>query len=78
MTMGYDKDKVDEVVIALLYLTLHDEFRASKNLDFEAMERPFGKGLIYDPRSRNKSVALTEEGLSRSKALFERYFAKRV
>ena len=40
--MEYDRDKVDEMVLALLYLTsTHDKYatRAWKGLDWEAMDR---------------------------------------
>lgn len=74
--MEYDRDKVDECVLALLRLTLHDDHRAWKGFDFDVMDRLFGKGLICDPRNKTKSVILTEEGLKRSEMLFEKYFAK--
>jgi hypothetical protein len=37
--MTYDEDKVDEMVLALLYLTLHGNGRAWKGHDWDAMER---------------------------------------
>jgi predicted GNAT superfamily acetyltransferase len=63
-------------MLALLQLTLHDGARAWKTLDFEVMNRLFEKGYILDPRDKAKSVVLTEKGLARSKALFERLFGK--
>jgi hypothetical protein len=33
--MEYDKDKVDDMVLALLYLTIHDGGRAWKGHDWE-------------------------------------------
>jgi hypothetical protein len=74
--MEYDKDKVDEVVLALLYLTLHDGCRAWKGHDWEAMDRLHEKGMIGDPVGKAKSVVFTEEGLRRSAELFAQYFAK--
>lgn len=74
--MGIDEDKIDETVLALLYLTLHDEQRAWKGLDFEVMNRLHEKGYIDDPINNNKSVWLTDEGLSKSKILFEKLFSK--
>jgi hypothetical protein len=47
--MDYDKDKVDEMVLALLYLTLHDGARAWKGHDWDAMDRLHKKGMIFDP-----------------------------
>jgi hypothetical protein len=72
--MDYNDDKVDEVVLALLYLTLHDYNRAWKGFDWDAMNRLFEKGFIENPRDKNKSVVLTEEGLQLCEALFKKYF----
>jgi hypothetical protein len=74
--MEYDRNKVDEVVLALLYLTLHDEVRAWKGHDWDAMDRLHAKGYISNPATAAKSVVLTEEGLQRAKQLFEKHFSK--
>lgn len=71
-----DTDKIDDAVLALLSLTLHDGFRAWKGFDWDAMDRLYEKGLIDNPRSKTKSVILTEEGLTRSQELFEAMFTK--
>lgn len=73
-----DEKKIDECVLALLQLTLHDGVWAWKGLDFEVMNRLFEKGYILDPRNKSKSVLLTGEGLERSKKLFEELFRKKV
>lgn len=72
----YDWDKVDEVVLALLYLTLHDGSRAWKGFDWDALDRLYAKGMIGNPRNTAKSVQLTEEGVTRSQVLFEQYFRR--
>jgi hypothetical protein len=72
-----DTDKIDETVLALLYLTLHDGFRAWKGFDWDAMDRLHRKGLIHDPVGKAKSVVLTDEGLAESERLFSKLFAKR-
>lgn len=74
--MGYDEDKVDDVVLALMYLTLHDGVRAWKGFDFESLNRLREKGFIHDPRNKTKSVVLTKAGLARSRDLFEQYFGR--
>lgn len=74
--MNIDEEKIDDAVLALLYLTLHDERRAWKGIDFEVMNRLHNKGLIDDPINKTKSVWLTDEGLVKSKALFEKLFTK--
>lgn len=70
----YDREKVDEVVLALMYLTLHDFSRAWKGFDWETLNRLHEKRWIDDPRSKAKSVLLTEEGLAKSARLFQQYF----
>jgi hypothetical protein len=75
--MEIDEEKVDEAVLALLYLTLHDEGRAWKSFDWEAMNRLHEKGLIENPVSKAKSVLFTEKGLQESERLFQQLFAKR-
>jgi hypothetical protein len=75
--MEYDKDKVDEMVLALLYLTsIHDKYatRAWKGMDWGAMDRLFEKGYISDPKSKAKSVVLTEDGERLSRELFVKHF----
>ncbi len=76
--MRYDQDKVDEVVLALMYLTLHDGVRAWKGFDWDALNRLHEKGLIGDPRNKAKSVVLTERGLREFEALFAKHFGAAV
>lgn len=75
--MEIDEDKVDEVVLALLYLTLHDGGRAWKSFDWESMNRLHEKGLISDPVNKAKSVVFTEQGLQESERLFKQLFSKK-
>ena len=72
--MEYDTEKVDEMVLALLFLTLHDSCRAWKGHDWAAMERLHEKGMISDPVGKAKSVVLTEEGEKRAEELFRKHF----
>ena len=72
-----DNDRIDDTVLALLYLTLHDGFRAWKGLDWAAMSRLHDKGMIDDPVGKAKSIVFTEEGLRRSEELFMTMFAKK-
>lgn len=74
--MTLDTEQIDEAVLALLYLTLHDEYRAWKGFDWDAMDRLHKKGLIDNPAGKAKSVVFTEEGLRRSKELFRSMFTK--
>lgn len=74
--MPIDKDKIDQTVLALLFLTLHDECRAWKSHDWASMNRLYEKGYIDDPVNKSKSVILTEEGLAESERLFKRMFVR--
>ncbi len=74
--MTLDTERIDEAVLALLYLTLHDEYRAWKGFDWDAMDRLHKKGLIDNPAGKAKSVVFAEEGLRRSEGLFRSMFTK--
>lgn len=69
-----DLDKIDEAVLALLYLGLHDGGRAWKSFDWDAMSRLHAMGYISDPVSTAKSVVFTEEGLRASEQAFQGLF----
>jgi len=75
--MDYDEQKVDDAVLGLLYLTLHDGVRAWKSFDWDALNRLHQKGCISNPVSKAKSVALTDEGLKAAERLFNQLFARR-
>ena len=74
--MPLDTDKIDDAVLALLYLTQHDHWRAWKGFDWETLNRLHEKGMIGDPVNKAKSVVFTAEGLKRSEALFRAMFMK--
>jgi hypothetical protein len=76
--MPLNTDKIDDAALARLYLTLHDGSWAWKGLDWDALDRLHDKGMIDNPASQRKSVAFTEEGLKRAKALFEEMFESQV
>jgi Domain of unknown function (DUF6429) len=69
--MEIDEDKVDDAVLALLRLTLHDGQRAWKGFDWDTLDRLHRKGV-----NKAKSVVLTDEGLRRSEALVAALFGK--
>ena len=75
--MEIDTDRIDEAVLALLYLGLHDRWRAWKGFDWEALDRLHAKGMISNPASKAKSVVFTEEGLREAERLFKELFAAR-
>lgn len=80
--MDYDHDKVDDMVLALLYLSTWGAdawgARAWKSHDWDAMDRLHAKGYISDPKSKAKSVIPSPEGLSRSRELFEQHFVRKA
>ncbi|UVC19290.1 hypothetical protein IHQ72_08920 [Mesorhizobium onobrychidis] len=56
-----DTDKIDSAVLGLLWLTLHEERRAWKGLDWDTLDRLHQKGLIANPQqaSRRQNRELT-------------------
>jgi hypothetical protein len=79
--MEYDKVKVDEMALALLYLISFRErndelFRAWKSLDWDILDRLHEKGYIFDPKNKNKSVVFSDEGFKMSENLFKKHFGK--
>ena len=79
--MEYDKDKVDEVTLALMWLVTQTDKNVSrtwKTFDWGTLDRLYEKGLISDPKRKTKSVALSEEAEELSKTLFIKWFGKDV
>lgn len=78
--MQYDETKIDEAVLAVLYLTLHEDrgaARAWKGIDWDALGRLFEAGYIHDPRNANKSVLFTAEGKEAARVAADRLFGGR-
>ena len=77
--MEIDEEKVDDTVLALLYLTTFADkprWRTWKSHSWDVLDRLHQKGYTSDPATKARSVLLTDEGAQRSQDLFERYFAK--
>lgn len=77
-----DTGRIDEAVLALMFLTLHkgrdwEPWRAWKSFDRAAMGRLRGQDLRFDPVGKAKSVVLTDEGYRRCEEAYRRLFAKR-
>lgn len=75
--MEIDKNKIDDAILALLYLTLDRDGGAWKGFDWSAMSRLHEKGFIGDPVNKAKSVWLTDKGIARSEQLFREMFMVR-
>jgi hypothetical protein len=53
--MEYDKDKVDEMALAMLYLTTFEDesgLRVWEGLDWDITDRLYEKGYIGDPKGK--------------------------
>ena len=78
----YIRDNPDDITLALLHLVVWERkeglgARAWKSFDWDTMDRLHEKGYIADPKNKAKSVVMTEEGCSRSEALFDELFLDR-
>jgi hypothetical protein len=54
--MALNTDKIDDAALALLYLTLHDGYRAWKGMDWDVLGRLHDKGMIHDPQGEIRGV----------------------
>jgi hypothetical protein len=43
-------------------------------MDWEVMDRLHEKGFISNPKTKSRSIALTKQGIERSKELFTKNF----
>ena len=75
--MKLDPEKIDRAVLALLRLGLHEQKRAWKGFDWDAMNRLHEKGFISDPVGKAKSIAFTEE-VFRSQNVCSRSFSEQT
>lgn len=71
-----DWNRVDDMALAIMYLTLHDECRVWKGVDWDITDRLHDKGLISNPRSKAKSVIMTDEAIERARQIFSEAFVK--
>ena len=60
--MNLDKERLDEAVLALLLLGIHNGSRAWKGFDWESMNRLHKKAFISDPQGKARSVVVSEAG----------------
>lgn len=72
----YDREKIEELVLALLGVFEFEHGRVWKRYDFDVMEALHAKGFITDPRNRTESAHLTPEGLAKAKELAARHFGR--
>jgi len=72
--MRIDQDKIDETVLAVLLLTLHDERRVWKNISWDVLDNLQTKGYIFNSKNKSKSIMLSEKGLKKAEEVFEKLF----
>lgn len=78
--MEIDDEKIDEAVLALLYLGRYGGDRwpyvtsAWKGFDWSAMGRLHQKGHISNPVGKARSVMFTADGLREAERAFNRLF----
>ena len=77
MSGDIDTDRIDEAVLALLWLNLSATGAAWKGLDWSALSRLHERGLISDPVGKARSVEMTPEGRKEAECLFRELFARR-
>jgi hypothetical protein len=73
-----DKDKIADAAIALLSISMsedHGLYRAWKGLDWGVLDDLHERGWIGDPKSKAKSVVITEEGRRRALEATARLFS---
>ena len=59
--MDIDRDRIDDAVLALLFLGRHDAVRTWKSFDWAAMERLIKRGSFQTPLAKlNPSYSLTK------------------
>ena len=75
--MNLDTDRIDQAMLALLYLGLHESSRAWKSFDRDAMAWLHQQGFISNPTGKAKSVTFTEEGLRGSKCFLQALFGSK-
>ena len=79
----FDSDRLDEMALAVMFFSMFDEkvggvevSRMWKNLDWDISDRMHEKGWIANPKSKSKSVVVTEEGRKLAEELAVKYFGK--
>lgn len=76
-TDTYDRQKVADMVLALLHLNAFTDrfgWRAWKSFDWDALDLLHEQGMIGNPKSTAKSVVMSDEGVERARELFEEFF----
>jgi len=78
--MSFNTEKIDEIVLAVLYLsaykiTKESEWRAWKGIEWEVLNRLHEKGLISNPKTKAKSIYFSDKGFELANELAEKLFS---
>ncbi len=74
---GIDPERIDDAVLALLWLGSHDGRRTWKGFDRNALDRLHRKGMISNLVGKAMAVTSTEEDRREAERLFCALFARR-
>ncbi len=73
-----DKNRLAEATLAILSLTLHEDGRVWKGIDWDVLELLHEKGWVVDPHAKTKSVVLTADGERLAGEFLQKYFGPRA
>lgn len=74
--MEYDKDKADELTLALMYIVMskeRDGGRAWKGFDLQILTRLHQKGWITEPKLREMTLTVTPDGVRKAEEMYRKY-----
>ncbi|HKY90746.1 MAG TPA: DUF6429 family protein [Nevskiaceae bacterium] len=71
-----DEDKIDEAVLAVLYLSVHNGHWAWKAVDKNATMRLHARGLLKNPHTTSRALLFTDDGLAEARRACERLFGR--
>lgn len=75
--LNLDDRKIEDAALAILYLNYDQNTgRTWKSLDWDIGNQLFQRGLISDPKTKNKSVIMTEEGITLAEAVLKEFFSR--
>lgn len=75
--MQYDKDKVDELTLALMLLgmsRMKEGGRAWRGFEQQTLSRLHQRGWIGDPMDKGTSVSVSAEGMQKAAECFKQHF----
>jgi Domain of unknown function (DUF6429) len=78
LSKDLDKDRLAEAALAILSLTLHEDGRVWKGIDWDVLDLLHEKGWIVDSHTKAKSVVLTEDGERLAGEFRQKYFGLRA